>query len=270
MTTTSLRSCGVGLVLLLGGCSSDSTGTKGPPGTLGSDSGAHPTSEKPPCLAKPSQVVALGDSYVAAPVVLIPKVAQLAVTDGALAQGDTYRDYSVPGTTVDTPVGAGTIPPQWTAAKQADADIKAVIMDGGGNDILASLTFIGAGADKDPMCTGIVDRVTGVISSLMMDMQSAGVADVIFFLYPNVPGGGKDILGYSVNTAQVLATAATTDSFRVHIVDPRSAFDGHPEYFGADPIHANPTGAQRLAELLSDEVKSTCRAQPASSGGCTP
>jgi lysophospholipase L1-like esterase len=195
-------------------------------------------------------VVAIGDSYVGAPVFLLPKVEALAIAEGALASGESYRDYSIPGTTMDTPEGAGTIPPQWTAAKEADPDIHAVIMAGGGNDILASLMCIAEGSDTNPTCTAIIDRVAAVVETMYADMEATGVSDIVYFFYPNVPGGGHDILDYSIRKSRAELAAHTSATFRVHLIDTRPAFDGHPEYFGTDPIHANQTGAQRLAELV--------------------
>jgi lysophospholipase L1-like esterase len=226
---------------------------------------------RPPCLAKPSEVVALGDSYIAAPVVLVPKLVQLAISDGALMQGDSYRDYSVPGATVDTPQGAGTIPPQLTQAKQADSNIKFVIMDGGGNDILGSVTCVGAGSNNNAMCTGIIQRVSDVVTTMMDNMQALGVTDVVYLMYPHPPVGGADIDDYAIMQAQDLCAQKSTSSFRCHIVDPRMAFQGHSEYFGgADPIHPNAAGSQVLAQLVWDTMKSNCVAQPASSGCCLP
>jgi lysophospholipase L1-like esterase len=185
-------------------------------------------------------------------------------------QGETYRDYSAPGTTIDTPQGAGTIPPQWTRAKQADSDIKLVIMDGGGNDILGSLTCLAAGSSMNSMCTGIVQRVTDVATQMINDMKSIGVRDVVYFLYPHVPIGGDEMDDYAITQAQAMCAGLTSSTFGCHLVDTRMAFQGHPEYFGTDPIHTNATGAQVIAQLVWDTMKSNCIAQPAGSTCCTP
>jgi hypothetical protein len=230
---------------------------------------------KPPCLKKPSQVVALGDSYVALPVVLIPKVEALAVSGGALMSGQHYRDYSAPGTTLGSPSAPGSIPPQWDMAKREDADIKAIIMDGGGNDIIASVESVFAGcldpgARQNPTCTGIINGCMDMVRKLAMDAKAAGVRDVIYFLYPHVPIGGDEILDYSVEEAMKMAAELETPDFRVHLIDTRATFMGHDEYFGIDPIHANEMGAQKIAELVWQKMKSACIAQPASSGCCAP
>jgi hypothetical protein len=230
---------------------------------------------KPPCLKKPSQMVALGDSYVSLPVVLIPKVEALAVSGGGLMSGQRYRDYSAPGTTLGSPTALGSIPPQWDAAKSEDSDIKFIIMDGGGNDIIASVESIFAGcldpgARQNPTCTGIIDGCMSVVRQMAMSAKAAGVHDVIYFLYPHVPLGGDDILDYSVEEAQKLTASLTTPDFRVHLIDTRATFEGHPEYFDIDPVHANEAGGQEIAKLVWQKMKSECIAQPASSGCCQP
>jgi hypothetical protein len=230
---------------------------------------------KPLCLKKPSQVVALGDSYVGAPVMLIPKVEALAVMGGALMSGQHYRDYGAPGTTLGSPEVPGSIPPQWDAAKRADMDIKTVIMDGGGNDIIASIESIfngclDPGSTKIMACTSIIQGAMNMVRKMAMDMKAAGVQDVIYFLYPHVPIGGDEILDYSVDEARKMTSEISTDSFRVHLVDTRATFMGHPEYFDIDPVHANDTGAQEIAKLVWQTMKTKCIAQPASSGCCQP
>lgn len=242
---------------------------------MGGDAALPTNTVKPACLKKPSQVVAIGDSYVALPVVLIPKVEALATSAGALTSGQHYRDYSAPGTTLGSPTAPGSIPPQWDMAKRADPDIKVIIMDGGGNDILANADSIfggclDPGASKNKTCTDIIEGAIGMARKLALDAKAAGVQDVIYFLYPHVPVGGDEILDYSVDEGKKMAAEVSTEVFRVHLVDTRPPFMGHPEYFDLDPIHANEAGAQQIAKLVWDTMKSKCIAQPASSGCCTP
>ncbi len=230
---------------------------------------------KPPCLRNPSQVVALGDSYVSLPVVLIPRVEALAIAGGALGSGQHYRDYSAPGTTLGSPAFPGSIPPQWDAAKADDGDIQTIIMDGGGNDIIASIESIFAGcldpgARQNPTCTGIIQGAMNMVRQLASDAKSRGVHDVVYFLYPHVPIGGDEILDYSVEEAKKMAAEVSTSTFRVHLIDTRAAFEGHPEYFGLDPVHANDAGGEEIAKLIWQTMKNQCIAQPASSGCCQP
>jgi hypothetical protein len=110
----------------------------------------------------------------------------------------------------------------------------------------------------------------GMVRQLATDARSRGVHDVIYFLYPHVPIGGDEILDYSVEEAQKMTAELNTDSFRVHLIDTRATFAGHDDYFGLDPVHANEAGAQEIAKLVWNKMKSECIAQPASSGCCQP
>ena len=74
-----------------------------------------------------------GHSYVNYVNNLEPRVSKLASDDGAIPSGMRFRDYAVAGTSLAA--DGGSIPPQWDNAKNADADIKFVITDGGGNDV---------------------------------------------------------------------------------------------------------------------------------------
>jgi hypothetical protein len=59
---------------------------------------------------------------------------------------------------------------------------------------------------------------------------------------------------------------SSTDS----VISAFFGYQGHPESFGADPIHTNATGAQVIAQLVWDTMKSNCIAQPAGSNCCAP
>ncbi|HVZ31634.1 MAG TPA: hypothetical protein VG963_04365, partial [Polyangiaceae bacterium] len=111
---------------------------------------------RPPCLESGEQVVALGDSYVASPLLLVSKIEHLARADGALQRWDRYRDYAVGGSTLGNPDAWGSIPPQWLQAKADDDDIHVVIMDGGGNDLLDSGCLVD-GASAKPSCIDVVN-----------------------------------------------------------------------------------------------------------------
>ncbi len=271
---------GVGVTAGSGGIVSDTgvavdTGIVGDAGIVvdaavegGADTGPV-TTALPPCITSASQVVGFGDSYAAIPVSVIAKVSALAAADGSIPAGQSYRDYSVPGTIMGSPTLPGNIPPQWDMAKAADPNITTIIMDGGGNDIIGTLLCLDDAMAQDPGCTSVVADVIAVARNMVADVKATGVADVIYFLYPDVPLGGHAILGYAVEEAKKFAAELTDETFRVHIIDTRPVFEGHPEYFGLDPIHANEAGGQAIAQLIYDYMKANCIAQPVSSGCCT-
>lgn len=155
-------------------------------------------------------------------------------------------------------------------AKATDPNITTVIMDGGGNDIIGTLVCLADGMDQDHGCRDVVADVFAIAKNMAKDVKATGVSDVIYFLYPDVPLGGHDILGYAVEEGKKMAVELTDETFRIHIIDTRPIFEGHPEYFGIDPIHANEAGGQAVARHIYDYTKANCIAQPTSSGCCTP
>ena len=246
-------------------------GTAGAAGAAGGGMGGAPF--KSPCLKKPSQVVFLGDSYVNY-IVAHPElnglVAGDAIKDGALMTGQNYRDYAVPGATMAA-ASAIMIPPQWPQAVMADPDIKVVIMDGGGNDVLISNPQCkAAGSQNNTTCQQVVANTVMAVGNLIDQFQKAGVVDLIYFFYPHVPTGGADIADYAWTRLQNSAKVLTTDKFRMQVVDLVPLFNGHPEYVFSDQIHATAAGEQVIADAIYKVMKDSCIAQPASKGCCIP
>ncbi|HMJ10241.1 MAG TPA: hypothetical protein VK524_02490, partial [Polyangiaceae bacterium] len=127
-------------------------GAGGSAGTGGNPGGAGGQLGNPPCVTKGSQIIVLGDSYMnLGDTAAMPHryTEQRARTDGSLGASDAYRMYAVPGTSMAT----GQIPSQLTQAINADRDIKAVIMTGGGNDILINhRECLGPGSSQQAGC----------------------------------------------------------------------------------------------------------------------
>jgi lysophospholipase L1-like esterase len=228
-----------------------------------------------PCLKKGSQVVFIGDSYInydVAHTLLSTLIEQRAVKDGALMQGDHYRNYAVPGTALAADNVLGMIPPQWDMAVQDDPDIKFVIMDGGGNDVLIdNMQCLAAGSDKDPQCQMVVANTLKVGTELINKIKAAGVSDGIYFFYPHVPVGGDDINDYALSMLKDSEAALQTPTFHTYVLDLIPIFMGHSDWFADDGIHANDTGENVIADNIWKIMKDNCVAQPASAGcGCTP
>jgi hypothetical protein len=258
------------------GATAGSSGSAGSAGSAGGagGSGTQNGPAKPPCLKKSSEVVFVGDSYInyaVAHMELSVLVAQRAIKDGALQQGQTYRDYAIPGTALAAANLLGDIPPQFDTAVQADPDIKFVIMDGGGNDVLLdNMQCLAAGSDKNAQCQMVVANTLAAGTTLMKKMASAGVSDIIYFFYPHVPAGGDDINDYALAMLQSSTKALQTPTFGTFVLDLVPIFDGHSDWIYSDGIHANDTGEGVIADNIWKIMKDNCIAQPASSGCCTP
>jgi hypothetical protein len=239
---------------------------------------------KPRCLAKGSQVVLLGDSY-------INWVSHTFPADLNREAGQTFRMYAVGGYSMGSG-GIGFIPPELDQAVAADPDITTVVMTGGGNDVLVADTaqFPRGGDCKMsemsptiPDCQKIVAKALAAADKMMNDgIAKLGneITDVVYFFYPNVPEGTlvggthpNAILEYAAPMVEAFCDGAYQRSggkVACHFVDLRPVFKGHPEYFAPTDIHPNGMGSAAMAKAVWQTMKDNCLAQPASSGCCEP
>jgi lysophospholipase L1-like esterase len=255
--------------------SSGSSAAAGSGGTstagAGGSSGA--SSFKRPCVSDGNEVVFIGDSYSDYAIAhrsMASFVQALAVEDEALTRGDTYRNLAVAGTTLAAP--PADIQNQWQTAK-AMTPISAVVMTGGGNDVLINNQQCrGEGSEMQPDCQQVVQASLDAAKNLFASMKETGVSDVLYFWYPHIPGGlltgyerGVSISDYTYPMLEDVAKAASTDTFHVFTIPTVDIFEGHPEYFYSDGLHANDTGTAKIAEAIWKVMKDNCIAQ---AGGC--
>jgi hypothetical protein len=236
---------------------------------------------RPPCMTSPNQVAVLGDSYV-------NWISHTFPADLAKEAGVTYRMYAVGGTAMGSG-GIGLIAPQLDQAVAADPNIIAIVMDGGGNDILVPDTaqFPQGGDCKQnamsptiPDCQKIIQKAVDKATEMMNTAADKGVKDIVYFFYPHVPEGTliggahpNAILDYALPMVKATcdgAQARTGGRLTCHFLDLIPVFNGHPDWFAATDIHPNPTGSAAMAKAVWQVMKDACIAQPASSGCCTP
>ncbi len=227
----------------------------------GGASGSTSDAGTAPCVkgkVKGSEVVIIGDSYVQIPGTLEGDIETLARMEGALGSTETYRNYAVSGTSL----GNGQIPSQYTSAKAANPDIKVVIMDGGGNDVLLlnSQCLSANPTSSNASCVMTVANAISAAQTLAAQMAADGVEDLVYFFYPEVPAVTGDVLSYSEPKAQAFCDALTKP--RCHFVSTREAFAGKTaQYIGLDGIHPTTAGAQVIAGLIWDTMQKYCIAQ---------
>jgi hypothetical protein len=254
-----------------GGTTGGSGGTTGGSGgTTGGTGGSGPPSG-PPCLTAGKDLVLIGDSFIHYLNNLEPKLTQRAKTDGVLTGSDNFVDYAVPS--AGLAYSSSLIGSQWSGAKSANADIKFVVMDGGGDDILLGNNMClsdGVGKDADASCQKSVTDAVAAAAALLADMKTAGVSEVVYFFYPDVPVGGHDILGWAFTRFEQACNDASTATFHCHMLDTRPTFNGHPEYIDTDNIHPSAAGDEKLADLVWSTMKNECVAQSANSACCVP
>jgi lysophospholipase L1-like esterase len=249
-----------------GGGSGSGSGSGGGTNPTPSDAGGTPV---PPhdsgsaCQASGAEVVMLGDSYPALSGEITKHLESLATTAGALGSGDAYRTYYVAGTNM---VGGRNpnIPTQFANAVTANKDVKYVIMDGGGNDILIGNN--GCITTQPPpasaSCVKTVDDAVAAAKTLFTQMQADGVQKIVYYFYPHLPTAGKpyvnDTLDYA---APIVKSACDASPVPCYFVDTCPAFEGHPEYIGPDGIHPTTAGSDIIAGLIWDVMQKQCVAQ---------
>ncbi len=221
----------------------------------------------------------IGDSYMifdptAMPILYTEELARAA---GALAANESYEFYAVPGTSM----GTGEILGQFTAAAGLLPDIKLVIMDGGGNDVLVwNRGCLEPGSAANPTCHAAIQDAIDVSVQGMTDMADSGVSDVIYFFYPHLPGGGlggpapNEILDYAYPLVEETCTSAnerTGGRLTCHFIDLRDPFEGHTtEYVGIDGVHPTPAGGEVIGQEIWRTMEENCVGQAEASGCCAP
>jgi hypothetical protein len=272
-----------------GGASAAGGANTGGAGGMGGMSGAGGSGEahpKPPCLSDATQLVMIGDSYVNWITHTFPQD----MNDVSMLN---IGDFAIGGTSMGSG-GIGLIPPQFDTALMMHPKILAVIMDGGGNDILvpdttmfahgADCKAMGAMSPMIPDCQAIVKKALDAGTKLFITMAGKGVRDAIYFFYPHVPTGTwlaqdpNGMLDYSLPLIKAACDGAYDLSMKMdptkpitcHFVDMVPVFQGHMEYFAMNDLHPNSMGSKAMAAAVWAKMKQDCVAQPASSGCCTP
>jgi lysophospholipase L1-like esterase len=303
-----------------GGTTFDASASGGPPGASGDDAAsggtsgavaapnvseadAAPTSSEaggdssgrdaaPACVkgqVTPDQVVMLGDSYLDAPWGDVGPTLMMEANA-------TYRHYYIGAASMawGNPDTQFYIPYQYDPMAKTDtavmnpADIKVIIMDGGGNDVLIGNTSCETTAP--PANTSCVTTVHGAIDkaqSVMQQMAADGVKSIVFFFYPHLdPAGGgilstpapaiNDTLDYAYPLAEQICCGSTFTSTVANptcsgepvagttcvFVDTRPSFEGHlADYIKDDHVHPTPAGAQVISDLLWKAMQDHCIAQ---------
>jgi len=91
-------------------------------------------------------------------------------------------------------------------------------------------------------------------------MYTDGVKNVIFLFYPHLVDFG--VIDYSIFNPAIdytytkLATITDPGLNYYFMVDPRSEFEGHSDYFITNDIHPNQTGANILSQMIWDNMQS--------------
>lgn len=199
-----------------------------------------------------SEVVILGDSFLAENGAITVELEALARAAGALGSAETYRDYS---SVIITPFGgASDLTGQYAMATSGGA-IRVVVMDVGGPDSL-----LGTCADPPTeTCAALQAAVSGA-DALWRQMADDGVEAVVDFFYP-VPDDA--VLAARFDVLRPMMEAACDESpVGCHFLDLRPTFqDRSTEYLLSGGVLPTAAGSAATARALWSLMQSRCIAQ---------
>ena len=244
----------------------------------GGAGGATAPEHVPPCIDDPNDVVLIGDSY-------IDWITHTFVEDIRAESGQQWPSYAIGGTSMATG-GIGHIPDQLDTAIAANPEIKAIVMTGGGNDILVADTIMFpdatmctsvATAPMIPDCMAIVAAALDEASNLMDKTADLGVRDVVYFFYPHIPGGGlisgptpNPMLDYSMPLAREVCESALerTGGRMIPVFEGKTGLFADAVSEAGDGVHPNSMGSKVMAEEVWRVMKQDCVGQPTGTACC--
>ena len=209
------------------------------------------------CRLAGSQVAILGDSYLDLSGDIARFLQETARAAGALEPGDSYIDRARSGASM---AYEPSIPSQFqevleVAGQRRSPGLRLVIMDGGGNDVLVHNRNCLEQRQPNAFCLRVVENSVRTLKKLFTSMAGAGVQEVIYFWYPDLPGGGLGgsrphvMNGYAAPIMREACEANT--EVKCSFIDTRPAFAGHAEYISpADNTHPTAAGSRVIADLI--------------------
>jgi lysophospholipase L1-like esterase len=199
------------------------------------------------------QVITLGDSIFALSNDLQTNLESYA--------GETFRKYTRSGAELEGGIGVPSVVEQYAEARQDNANIDVVVMNGGGNDILIPVITL-----LDPYncktqwyqygrlsgrCKNFIDDlyVDGV--NLLNEMAGDDVQHAVYLGYYDTKHGvlRLDSLEEAVDYGNAtLARVCSNSVLDCQFVDPRASIDDRDIIF--DGIHPAASGSKKLADLV--------------------
>lgn len=195
-------------------------------------------------------VVSIGDSYIRLPNQLQQPGAEGVDLSLAKASGRTYRTFAFTGAQLFPPTAVamknGVIPGQFNRAKTEDANIKTLVMAGGGNDLPqggGACKGATKPADLDAECKSLITSINQAIDAFIADVAKAGVKDLVWVGYgaTDPAKGLEGAIAALREDRKAKCTVNATPGMRCHFIDNAAAKiptrDGfHPTAAGYDDI----------------------------------
>jgi lysophospholipase L1-like esterase len=228
----------------MGGMAGVSVGTSGAGGAIPAPGNC----EKG--VVKASEVVFIGESFIAQSGAIPRMTTQLARQAGAVGMNESYRSFAVSGTQLTT----GAIPMQYANAKR-ESPVRVVLMDGGGNDLLWGNR---CQTGYDMACEAVVD----VVDQLFKQLKTDGVKAVVYFFYPDPMGIGAQIKeAMDILRPEMRKLCDGSTDVRCVWVDQRESWEGNYEKFTSDGIHPTEAGSMASSQQIWKAMVDHCVAQ---------
>ena len=194
-----------------------------------------------------SDVILIGDSWMS-------NTLQVEGTGGGIAPaliqvaGQPYRNYAVQGVMMlQADTFGPAIPTQYESAKQANSNIKSVVMTGGGNDIIQNPTIQSDCQMGGDMCKQLLMQISQALDKLWTEMATDGVQDVVYVQYADNVGSVSQSLRGDAGVAT--PGICLTGRIRCHSVDTTAAVMSQ---IAGDGIHPLQAANQRIATQVFD------------------
>lgn len=174
--------------------------------------------------------------------------------------GETFRRYTVSGAQLSGELIAPSIPNQFRQAVADNPDIKTMVGDAGGNDILIPAIALNSNNCKTPwwrfgrlskQCRDFIDDIYVEGVDFLNEVAQAGVQNGVLLGYYYTKNGlfrlkdMKEAVDYGNAT---LARACRNSVLECTFVDPRSVINDSDIIF--DGIHPADSGSKKIADLI--------------------
>src|SRR6478736_872377 len=199
-----------------------------------------------------NQVLVIGDSFFATTHQITAYLENLARDAGAVSVGERYRDRSSLLANALALSGNG-IEDQFTSGF-SEAEVKVVIMNGGGADAL-----LGSCDSANASCA-VVTAAAAAAQTLFSKMATDNVEHVVYAFYPDA--GDANVKARVDALRPLIQSACENAPLPCHWLDLRPVFDGHyAEYVQADQLNPTDSGARATAGAIWATMQQYCIAQ---------
>lgn len=189
---------------------------------------------------KGSEVLIIGDSFLAMSHDITRRLEQHAKTAGILDQNDSFRDLSVSGTMLSGGISPN-IPTQYQNGVNAGT-VKYVIMNGGGNDSMG----------------GNINNAYATARNLFEEMAKNQGIKVFYLFYPDPVGYMANMIkpNLDILRPQIKDLVTNSTSPEAYFLDLRPTFEGkYNTYIMSDGIHPTTEGSYAAADAMWAEMQ---------------